>query len=323
MQHTIAIIDTDNCFSSLLISRLKKQLPDFLAYQISRDVLVSVPTLLLDCQFLLYNQFEIAEEEIMAHCSPDNIPVLIPLLSEVPPFPPKDIFMLVHEVESRAGLGKIPLPECSSVQTCLTLSFVPLKEREAHVVGQIRSALTQFDHIIRLDIMPGILMPEDPPSWNIDGGTRSSGIPELLMRIRQKRLTSSQIPSFLEPDPYGDLRFGRPEHSDDLIACHPRTISHLISRTISYLHTLDGHALLLCVCDGISFRRMQTLCRQFTHLEILTPLHVEKDIMLLNEIDQLQRSHLGTTHIDFPFTLRGPNRSFEKYQKEVRTVPVG
>ena len=68
---------------------------------------------------------------------------------------------------------------------------------------------------------------------------------------------------------------------------------------------------------------MQTLCKQFTHLEILTPLHVEKDIMLCNEIDELRHTHLGTTHIDFPFTLSGANRSRERYQKEVRTVPVG
>lgn len=323
MQHTIAIIDSDDCFSALLISRLSKQLPDFLSYPIRREVLVSVPTLLLDCQFLLYNQFEIAEEEIMTHCAPDRIPVLIPLLSEVPPFPPKDIFMIVHEVESRAGLGKIPLPDHSSVQTCLTLSFVPLKEREAHVLHQIRASSTRFDHIIRLDIMPGILMPEDPPFWNLEEGTRSVGISELLMRLRQKRMVTSQISSFLEPDPYGDLRFGRPEHSDDLITCHPRTLYNLISRTVSYLETLDGRSLLMAVCDGISFKRIHTLCKPFTHLEILTPLHVEKDIMLCNEIDAIQKAHLGSTHIDFPFSLKYPARSSERNQREVRTIPVG
>ena len=323
MLNTIAVIDTDICFTTLLISRLKKQLPDFITYPISLDVFTSIPNLVLDCQFLLYNQLEITEEQIMSHCAPDRIPVLIPLLSEAEPFPPKDIFMLVHEVESRAGLGKIPLSEISCAQTCLTLSFVPPKEREAHVVRLIRASGYHFDHIIRLDIMPGILMPEDPPSWNVEGGARSSGITELLLRIRQKRLSSSHIPMYLEPDPYGDLRFGRPQRSDDLITCHTPTLSHLISKTVAYLEHQGGHSLLLAVCDGISFKRMRVLCKQFAHLEILTPLHVEKDIMLCNEIDELQRTHFGTTHIDLPFSLKNPVSSSERKLKDIRTAHAG
>ena len=113
----------------------------------------------------------------------------------------------------------------------------------------------------------------------------------------------SQIPSYLEPDPYGDLRFGKPEHSDDLITCHSRTILMLLSKTTRYLSSLSEPSLLLVVGDGISFTRMRTLCRNLRHLEILTPLHIEKDYMLCSEIDLLQKTHSGTSHIDYPFSI--------------------
>ena len=311
MQNTIAIIDRDICFTSLLISRLKKQLPGFLAFPVSSEVLMSVPDLLLDSRFILYNQYEISEQEVLSHCTNEEPPILVPLLSEQPPYPPKDVFMLVHEVESRAGLGRIPPSEHSSVQTCIALSFVSPKERESHVVRLIRSSRSTFNHIVRLDIMPGISMPEDPPSWTQSGGTRSSGISELLAHIRMKRVAPIQISSFLEPDPYGDLRFGKPVNSDDVIMCHSKTLSHLISRTVSYLSQEDGPSLLFTVCEGISFMRMRTLCKQFSHMEILTPLHMEKDIMLCNEIDRLQKAHYGTSHIDYPLSLPKPG-----YEKE-------
>ncbi|MBR5938374.1 MAG: hypothetical protein IKZ90_08960 [Clostridiales bacterium] len=307
MTRTIAIIDADFCFTSLLISRLRKYLPDFLAFPVSRDVILSHPSLLLDNDFVLYNQHEISQKEVLQHCAPECTPALIPLLSETKPNPPKDVLMLVHEVESRAVLGRIPLSRESSVQTCLTLSFVPQSEREAHVLRQIERARSDFAHIIRLDIMPGILMPQDPPSWVIPGGKQSCGISKLLQQMKRGNLSPSSISSFLEPDPYGDLRFGKPEHSDDVITCHSRTILTLISRTYQYLRSLKEPSLLIVVCDGISFVRMRTLCRRLSHLEILTPIHLEKDYMLCDEIDMLQKEHCGTSHIDFPFSLSEPS----------------
>ena len=99
------------------------------------------------------------------------------------------------------------------------------------------------------------------------------------------------------------MRFGKPDHSDDLITCHSRTILLLLSKTERYLSSLHEPALLLVVADGLSFIRMRTLCRNLRHLEILTPLHMEKDYMLCNEIDLLQKAHSGTSHIDFPFSI--------------------
>lgn len=303
MTRTIAIIDADILFTSLLISRLKKHVPDFMAFPVSKEILFAHQELLLDSDFVLYNQLEISEKEILQHCDPQRIPTLVPLLQTTKPFPPKDVLMIAHEVESLAGLGRIPTPPDSSLQTCLTLSFVSPKEREAHVLKQIERARHDFTHIIRLDIMPGILMPQDPPSWNIENAERSNGISQLMSKLKLGSFPYAQIPSYLEPDPYGDMRFGKPDHSDDLITCHSRTILLLLSKTERYLSSLHEPALLLVVADGLSFIRMRTLCRNLRHLEILTPLHMEKDYMLCNEIDLLQKAHSGTSHIDFPFSI--------------------
>ena len=303
MTRTIAIIDADICFTSLLISRLKKQIPDFMAFPVSKEILFAHRELLLDSDFVLYNQHEISEKEILRHCVSEHKPVLVPLLQTTKPFPPKDVLMIAHEVESLAGLGRIPTPPDSSVQTCLTLSFVPPKEREAHVLKQLDLARSDFAHIVRFDIMPGILMPSDPPSWEVDFSSRTSGISQLLQRSKAGPFSPSVIPSYLEPDPYGDLRFGRPEHSDDLINCHSRTITLIISKTVRYLSTLSEPSLLYVVGDGLSFTRMRTLCRKLRHMEIITPLFLEKDYMLCHEIDLLQKEHEGTTHIDFPFSI--------------------
>ena len=151
--------------------------------------------------------------------------------------------------------------------------------------------------------MPGILLPKDPPSWQEKNATRSGGVTELLSKLKTGKFPPQSIPSYLEPDPYGDLRFGKPDHSDDLITCHSRTILLLISKTVRYLSSLPEPSLLLVVCDGLSFIRMRTLSKKLRHLEIITPLHLEKDYMLLSEIDRLQKEHIGTTHTDYPFSI--------------------
>ena len=303
MTRTIAIIDADILFTSLLISRLKKHVPDFLAFPVSKEILFAHRELMLDSDFVLYNQREISENEILSHCDPERTPILVPLLKTTKPFPPKDVLMIAHEVESLAGLGRIPVSPDSSVQTCLTLSFITPKEREAHVLKQIERARSDFAHIIRLDLMPGILMPLDPPSWEENNVQRCGGISLLLQKLKTGRFPYLEIPSYLEPDPYGDMRLGRPDHSDDIVTCHSRTIVTLISKTIRYLSSLSEPSLLYVVGDGLSFVRMRTLCRNLSHLEILTPLHIEKDYMLCNEIDLLQKEHVGTTHIDYPYSI--------------------
>ena len=303
MTRTIAIIDADICFTSLLISRLKKHVPELLAFPVSQEMLMAHRELLLDSDFVLYNQNEITEKEILSHCVSGRTPILVPLLQTTKPYPPKDVLMISHEVETLAGLGRIPASPDSSVQTCLVLSFVPPKEREAHVISQIERSGANFAHIVRLDVMPGILMPKDPPSWEEEKKNRTSGITELLSKLKTGKFPPQSIPSYLEPDPYGDLRFGKPEHSDDLITCHSRTILILIQKTVRYLSTLSEPSLLLVVCDGLSFTRMRTLSRKLRHLEIITPLHLEKDYMLCNEIDELQKEHVGTTHVDYPFKI--------------------
>lgn len=304
MTRTIAIIDADICFTFLLISRLKKHLPGFLAFPVSGDVLKKHHNYILDNEFVLYNQHEISQEEVLLHCIKDPKPTLIPLLSTKEPYPPKDILMLVHEVESRAGLGRIPKPRDASLQTCLTLSFVPPEERERHVRQQVDRAMIDFRHIIRLDVMPGIRMAPDPPYMNADPATRTCGISELISRIKGGKFPYQEIPSYLEPDPYGDLRFGRPLHSDDVFTCHARTLTTLMNRTERYLASLQEPALFLVVADGLSFTRMRTLARSLSHLEILTPFDFGKDYMLCHEIDMLQQAHNGTTHLNYPFSLK-------------------
>ncbi len=305
MTRTIAIIDADICFTSLLISRLRKQVPDFRAFPVSLEMLLAHRELLLESDFVLYNQNEISEKEILSHCVSGRTPILVPLLQTTKPYPPKDVLMISHEVETLAGLGRIPVSPDSSVQTCLVLSFVPPKEREAHVLPKLERSRSDFSRIIRLDVMPGILMPQDPPSWEEGSAKRCSGVTELLSRLKLGKFPPHQIPSYLEPDPYGDLRFGKPEHSDDLITCHSRTILMLISKTVRYLSSLSEPSLLLVVCDGLSFVRMRTLSRNLRHLEIITPLHMEKDAMLCCEIDELQKQHKGTSHQDYPFSISG------------------
>jgi len=306
---TICILDSDPCFSALLISRIKRQLPRHLAFRLNKDILLSRSELLLDNDYLLYNQHEISKEELLKHCHPSRTPTLIPLLSEEQPYPPKDVLMLVHEIESHLGLGTIPLPIESNIQTALVLSFVSPDERELHVQKQISRSLSDFSHVVRLDIMPGIRMPSDPEYPGENPKQSVSGISELLVRLSGRGFSYKDIPSYLEPDPYGDLRFGRPVHSDDLITAHVRTLHLLIKKTTDYLRTLDESSLLLVVADGISFRRMQSLSRNLSHLEILTPLHVEKDYMLCSEIDSLVKAHTGTSHIDFPYSIdRTPER---------------
>lgn len=303
MTRTIAIIDADILFTSLLISRLKKHVPELLAFPVSQEMLTAHRELLLDSDFVLYNQNEITEEEILSHCASGRTPILVPLLQPTKPYPPKDVLMISHEVENLAGLGRIPASPDSSVQTCLVLSFVPPKEREAHVISQLERSRSNFSHIVRLDVMPGILMPKDPPSWEEKNTNRSSGITELLTKLKMGKFPFQSIPSYLEPDPYGDLRFGKPEHSDDLITCHSRTILVLISKTVRYLSSLSEPSLLLVVSDGLSFVRMRTLSKNLRHLEIITPLHPGKDPMLCSEIDQLQKAHVGTMHTDYPFSI--------------------
>ena len=177
---TVCIIDSDAAFSALLISRMHRHIPQVVAFQISRHTLDRNRDLLLQNDFVLYNQNEISKEEVLRHCLVDRLPTLIPLLSEREPYPPKDVLMLVHEVETRAGIGRVPFPVESTGQTCLTLSFVPPKEREKHVTRLIENSRKDFSHIVRLDIMPGILMPEDPPIFENKNGSRTCGITELL-----------------------------------------------------------------------------------------------------------------------------------------------
>ncbi|MBQ0012528.1 MAG: hypothetical protein KBT07_07450 [Clostridiales bacterium] len=304
MARTIAIIDADICFTYLLISRLQKHLPGFLAFPVSGDVLKAHRNFVLDNEFVLYNQHEITKEEVLLHCINEPKPTLIPLLSTHPPYPPKDVLMLVHEVESRAGLGRIPKPRDASVQTCLTLSFIPPEERERHVRQQISRAMSDFKHVVRLDVMPGIRMPLDPPYMHTDQTVSTSGISALIDKLQHGKFSFQEIPSYLEPDPYGDLRFGRPIHSDDVFTCHARTLNILINRTVRYLSSLGETAVLDVVVDGLSFTRMRTLARALSHMEILTPLDFGKDYMLCHEIDLLQKEHVGTAHMNIPFSLK-------------------
>ncbi len=301
---TICILDSDPCFSSLLISRIKRQLPQHLAFRLNKEILLSRSDLLLDNDYILYNQHEISEKELLSHCNPAKSPHLIPLLAEEKPYPPKDVLMLVHEIESRLGLGMIPLPLESNIQTALVLSFVPPEEREIHVQKQISRSLSDFAHVVRLDIMPGIIMPCDPEYPDAPVYQQVSGISSLLERLSKRGFSYKDIPMFLEPDPYGDLRFGKPVHSDDVISAHTRTLHLLIRKTVEYLRTLEDSSLLIAVADGISFRRMQSLSKSLSHLEILTPLHIEKDYMLCNEIDTIVKQHTGTSHIDFPYRIQ-------------------
>ena len=106
MTRTIAIIDADILFTSLLISRLKKHVPDFLAFPVSKEILFAHRELMLDSDFVLYNQREISENEILSHCDPERTPILVPLLKTTKPFPPKDVLMIAHEVESLAEIGR-------------------------------------------------------------------------------------------------------------------------------------------------------------------------------------------------------------------------
>ena len=318
---TLCIIDSDICFSSLLISRLQKYLPDIVAFQISRNIFEERPSLLLDNHFVLYNQNEISEEQLIKRCSPTRIPVLIPLLRSTPPHQPKDVLMLVHEVEAKCGLGRIPPSPNSSVQTCLVLSFVSKEEREKHVIRQIKQSRRHFKNIIRLDVMPGILMAEDPEVYTpSEKNRRTEGISELLNRLRLRAVSFSDIPGYLEPDPYGDLRFGKPLHSDDIIRAHSHTLLTLISRTVRYLNDLHEPSLLIVVADGLSFTRMRTLCRNLSHLEILTPFYLEKDYMLCDEIDQLQKAHDGTSHLDYPYEI--PKNPFHSGTRKERSMTL-
>jgi len=301
---TICILDSDPCFSSLLITRLQKQLPDVLAFHLNMETLLSRRDLLLDNNYVLYNQQEISKEELLRHCSKERMPRLITLLSEEKPYPPKDVLMLVHEIEDCIGLGTIPLPVQGKIQTCLVLSFVSPAEREVHIRKLLTSARLDFPHIIRLDIMPGILMESDPEIAGMREASHVDGISVLLDKIRMGGLSYKEIPSYLEPDPYGDLRFGKPIHSDDIISAHTRTILSVINRSVRYLRTLETKGLLLLVADGLSFKRMQTLSQNASHLEILTPLNLEKDYLLCREIDTLVKSHRGTSHVDFPFSIQ-------------------
>ena len=143
------------------------------------------------------------------------------------------------------------------------------------------------------------------PSWEKENANRCSGVTDLLSKLKMGKFPPQSIPSYLEPDPYGDLRFGKPEHSDDLITCHSRTILILISKTVRYLSGLSGKSLLLVVSDGLSFVRMRTLSKNLRHMEIITPLHMEKDAMLCCEIDELLKLHKGTSHQDYPFSISG------------------
>ncbi len=304
MARTIAIIDADICFTFLLISRLQKHLPGFLAFPVSGEVLKAHRNFVLDNEFVLYNQHEITKEEVLLHCINEPKPTLIPLLSTKSPYPPKDVLMLVHEVESRAGLGRIPMPRDASVQTCLTLSFIPPEERERHVRQQISRAMTDFKHVIRLDVMPGIRMAPDPAYFQAEQTIHTSGISALITNLQHGKCSYQDIPSYLEPDPYGDLRFGRPVNSDDVFTCHARTLNTLISRTVRYLSSLKETAVLVVVVDGLSFTRMRTLARSLSHMEILTPLDLGKDYMLCHEIDLLQKEHVGTSHMNIPFSLK-------------------
>ncbi len=318
MKRTIAIIDADICFTYLLASRLQKHLPDVMAFPVSAEVLRSHRTLILDNDFVLYNQHEISENEILRHCVKEHLPILIPLLSTKAPYPPKDVLMLLHEVESRAGLGRIPLPKGSSVQTCLALSFISPEEREAHVRNLLERSRSDFRHIIRLDLMPGIRMATDPPSWNQEGIPSTSGISSVLSKLKYSTINMRDIPSYLEPDPYGDLRFGRPVHSDDVISAHARTILRLINFTYRYLQSLGEPSLLLVVADSLSFTRMRTLAKALRHLELMTPLDMGTDYMLLSEIDAITKAHVGTSHVNLPLTL-----TKEAYSRRPKTPKKG
>ena len=94
-------------------------------------------------------------------------------------------------------------------------------------------------------------MPSDPEITNATPFQTVSGISELLLRLSKHGFSHKDIPMFLEPDPYGDLRFGKPLHSDDVISAHARTLHLLIRKTVDYLRTLDDSSLLIAVADGI------------------------------------------------------------------------
>ncbi len=321
---TICILDQDPFFSSLLITRLQRQLPDTLAFHLNMEMLLSRRDLILDNDYVLFNQHEIAKEELLRHCSKERMPRLIPLLSDEKPYPPKDVLMLVHEIEDCIGLGTIPLPAEGRIQTCLVLSFVSPEEREVHIRKLLTSARLDFTHIIRFDIMPGILMEPDPEMAGVHNPAPVNGISVLLDQIRKGGFSYKDIPAYLEPDPYGDLRFGKPLHSDDIISAHTRTLLSVMSRTVRYLQTQETSGLLLLVADGISFKRIQTLSRNASHLEVLTPLNMEKDYLLCQEIDDIVKAHHGTSHVDFPFSIHstGTRRELPRPKRNIVRSPL-
>jgi len=284
MKYKIALVESDTYFASHLSRRLQKLIPsgNFLLY--SPEVLKKDMTLSFSEDIILYNDDQTNEKEIKKHVGEKKSIPLISLyqsgragrhLLNGTELSEKILSALSSDISSKSGFMYEQKREKENVNRVF-LSFSDMNSREGYIHRHIVPLLKNGTRILRLDIMPGILMPQyketDETSEHIHHFT---GISQLLLDVERESFRESDIPSYLQQGRDGIWRFGLPDRSDDLICCPLNILIRLLFFIRRFTEMEEEQTAFICVIESLPFQSLMDICPLFDELHLIQETQCE------------------------------------------------
>lgn len=176
---------------------------------------------------------------------------------------------------------------------CTVVSFADIPSREDFIKTIALDLKQEF--CLRLDLMPGVRMPEGVYTSLNNSGSISS----LLKLAKDNELTSSAIIEHSNPTFDGFLSPGRPTSSDEIIDAEISTLVNLIDKASDLSYNDDPIMNVLFVIEGFKFNQLKELLQRSSNVLFLIPEYLYNEVTgFKDEINDLIASLPGIVHTD-------------------------
>lgn len=292
---SIAILDPDPRYSKALSERLRYYLPDAKISRYSPSTVIEAKEKIRE-DIILYDNKTLGPDNITTSTSAAFLPILIPLRSEHSPDDCRISGKHLSEKISSAkdsvsdqSLLSVPKSRKSGVLR-LFLSLGSRAARETYINANTGTLLSSGDRLIRLDIMPGISVPEVRCSSLLRRNNHQicSGYSDLLLHLGDSGLKPEILLDYLRPNGSGWLYFGRPSRSDDVISLDPNLLVRLVQLLRSLIDNATPSTSAIVVVDGLSLSKVKRICPLAHEMHVIFPEDASNDDPLIQyELEQL------------------------------------
>ncbi|HOO49275.1 MAG TPA: hypothetical protein PLM10_01840 [Saccharofermentans sp.] len=167
----------------------------------------------------------------------------------------------------------------------LLLPFSYINEREEFIRSEFLSLRDSSDICVRLNLMSGTRIPSYFTTRLSDGTLTS-----LLKKAKNGSLLSSDILESTNPDMFGFLTPGNPDHADDVFDFGIEVISSLLSCTRDLTFDTSQRISVLAVAEGFRMNEYLEFAKYVDHLHILLPGRMyEESTGYQDQIDAITR----------------------------------